>query len=142
MGKQLEDILHAKGVNPTAMRLLVLAYLQQQSAAVSLQHLEADFHHADRTTLYRTLKTFEEKGLIHCIKDGTEATKYALCADACKDGEHYDLHLHFYCSRCGKTMCLPKTKIPELVLPANFTVAELNLVAKGICATCQAKQCN
>lgn len=142
MSKPLEDILREKEISPTAMRLLVLEYLLQQSAAVSLPQLESDFHHADRTTLYRTLKTFEEKGLIHCIKDGSEATKYALCADACKDGEHYDLHLHFHCSRCGETYCLPRTTIPEVILPTNFWVDELSLVAKGICDRCQAKQRN
>ena len=139
MSDTLEQILSAKKINPTAMRLLVLEYLMQQRAAVSLQDVERDFHHADRITLYRTLKTFEAKGLIHTIQDGTGATKYALCAEACNDDAHHDLHLHFNCTRCGETYCLPKVNIPEILLPNRFVLEELNLTAKGICDRCSRK---
>jgi Fur family transcriptional regulator, ferric uptake regulator len=136
MNDSLEQILSAKKINPTAMRLLVLEYLVKQITAVSLQDVERDFHHADRITLYRTLKTFEAKGLIHTIQDGTGAAKYALCTEACSDDEHYDLHLHFNCTRCGETYCLPKVNIPEVSLPNRFVLEELNLTAKGICDRC------
>lgn len=136
MNEAIEAILQAKGIAPTAMRILVLEYLQKQTAAVSLQGLERDFQHSERTTLYRTLKTFEEKGLIHPINDGTEATKYALCADACKAGNHYDLHLHFYCYSCRQTYCLPRHQVPDVALPINYMLKELSLVAKGICENC------
>ena len=119
------------------MRLLVLEYLLVQQAAVSLQQLEADFPRADRITLYRTLKTFEEKGLLHAITDGSGTTKYARCAEACSAGEHHDLHLHFYCTRCSETYCLPKTHWPQVKLPANFLLSELNLTAKGTCDRCR-----
>lgn len=136
MNEQIESVLTAKGISPTAMRILVLEYLQRQTAAISLQDVEKVFPHSDRITLYRTLKTFDEKGLIHSINDGSEATKYALCADACKAGSHYDLHLHFYCFSCKQTFCLPKTKVPEVSLPAAFKLKELNLIAKGVCDGC------
>jgi Fur family transcriptional regulator, ferric uptake regulator len=136
MNDKLEAILAAKQINPTAMRLLVLEYLLQQTTAVSLHDLERDFGHADRITLYRTLKTFEEKGLAHPIQDGTGTTKFALCTDACSREEHYDLHLHFNCTRCGETFCLPKTKVPEVLLPNRFVLEDLNLTAKGICDRC------
>ncbi|PRY08339.1 hypothetical protein CLV24_12126 [Pontibacter ummariensis] len=55
---------------PTAMRLIVLETLQKQIAAVSLQDLETAFAKADRITIYRTLKTFEENRLVHSIEDG------------------------------------------------------------------------
>ncbi len=136
MNKDLENILIAKQITPTAMRLLVLEYLLKQNAAISLTDLEQEFERSDRVTLYRTLKTFEEKGLIHNIKDGNEAVKYALCQDACEPGAHHDLHLHFYCTVCKELFCLPKTKIPELQLPAKFKLQELSLVARGICNNC------
>ena len=137
MNEQIESVLKAKDIPPTAMRILVLEYLQKQSVATSLQDLEKAFSHSDRTTLYRTLKTFEEKGLVHEIQDGSQAAKYALCAESCKAGSHYDLHLHFYCYSCKQTSCLPKHKVPEVTLPDNFVLKELNLVAKGICDTCK-----
>lgn len=136
MNEEIESVLQSKGIAPTAMRILVLEYLQKQTATVSLVDLEKDFQHSERTTLYRTLKTFEEKGLIHNIHDGTDATKYALCADACKAGNHYDLHLHFYCYSCTHTYCLPKHQVPDVSIPESYQLKELSLVAKGICDRC------
>lgn len=136
MNEAIETILQAKEISPTAMRILVLEFLQKQISAVSLQDVENGFVQADRVTLYRTLKTFEEKGLIHSIQDGTDAAKYALCAEACKAGDHYDLHLHFYCTNCKLTHCLPKHQVPEIDLPVGYLLKELNLVAKGICEKC------
>ena len=136
MNEEIENVLQEKGIAPTAMRILVLEYLQKQISAISLLDLEKAFTHSDRTTLYRTLKTFEEKGLVHEIKDGTETTKYALCAEACRTGSHYDLHLHFYCYSCKQTFCLPKYQVPDVSLPKSFQLKELNLIAKGICGSC------
>ena len=136
MNQELEATLTEKGISPTAMRILVLEFLLKQTTAISLLDLEKAFTHSDRTTLYRTLKTFEEKGLVHEIKDGTETTKYALCAEACRTGSHYDLHLHFYCYSCKQTFCLPKYQVPDVSVPKSFQLKELNLIAKGICGSC------
>lgn len=136
MNEVIESVLQAKGIAPTAMRILVLEDLLRQTAAVSLKDLEKTFAHSDKTTLYRTLKTFEEKGLVHEIQDGSEAAKYALCAAACKAGSHYDLHLHFFCYSCKQTLCLPKHQVPDVSLPPQFQLKELNLIAKGICDKC------
>lgn len=141
MTKELENILIAKQINPTAMRLLVLEFLLKQTSAISLGGLEDSFQHSDRVTLYRTLKTFEEKGLIHTIQDGTGSVKYALCQNECNGEVHYDLHLHFYCTICKQLFCLPKSKMPEVLLPNNFQVSEVSLVARGICDKCN-KECN
>ena len=83
MLQDLDKTLKQKEIRPTAMRLLVLDYLRQQKAAVSLNNLESFFHRSDRITLYRTLKTFEVKGLVHHIDDGSGSVKYALCPEDC-----------------------------------------------------------
>ena len=139
MNGTLEQLLSAKKINPTAMRLLVLEYLLQQKAAVSLQDVERDFLHSDRITLYRTLKTFEAKGLLHTIQDGNGITKFACCAETCTSDEHYDLHLHFNCTHCSETFCLPKVNIPEVLLPTHFVLEDLSLTAKGLCDRCSKK---
>lgn len=136
MSKELESILIAKQINPTAMRLLVLEFLLKQKTAISLSDLEKEFERSDRTTLYRTLKTFEEKGMIHNIRDGIESVKYALCEADCSGGAHYDMHLHFYCTKCKELFCLSNAEIPQIVLPHNFQLEEFSLVARGICDNC------
>ena len=136
MSSPLENMLIAKDITPTPMRLLTLEYILNHTTAISLIDLEKAFEYADRTTLYRTLKTFEENGLIHNIKDGTEATKYAICNVECKPGEHYDMHIHFYCSNCKELLCLSKDDMPEIKLPEKYQMQEVSLVVRGICATC------
>jgi len=136
MLQDLDKTLQQKGIRPTAMRLLVLDYLLQQAAAVSLSDLETYFYRADRITLYRSLKTFEEKGLVHHIDDGSGAVKYALCPADCSPQEHHDLHVHFFCNQCRETFCLPKSHIPDLALPDNFKTEEINLMVKGTCGKC------
>lgn len=126
-----------KNINPTAMRILVLNFLLKQNTAISLRDIEKGMEPADRITIYRTLKTFEEKGLIHTIDDGTGAPKYALCAEDCDSNEHHDLHVHFYCNTCKETFCLPNSKIPDVTLPDGFVTFEMNLIVKGICDKCK-----
>ncbi len=132
----IEKTLKDKQVNPTAMRILVLDFLIKQTAAISLNDLEKGMAPSDRITLYRTLKTFEEKGLVHSIEDGSGATKYALCEQDCDGENHHDLHVHFYCNTCNETFCLPNTKIPEISLPKGFKQEEMNLIIKGVCELC------
>jgi len=136
MNPEIEQRLIQKNINPTTMRLLVLEFLQEQNHALSLSDMEQGLAPADRTTIYRTLKTFEEQGLIHSIDDGTGAPKYALCLADCDAGGHHDLHLHFYCTICQETYCLPTTKIPKINLPENYQAQEVQLVVKGICGKC------
>jgi len=136
MIKDLEVILTKKEINPTAMRLLVLEFMLKQSAAISLRDLEKGLEPSDRITLYRVLKKFEEKGLVHSIDDGSGASKYALCAADCGAGHHHDLHVHFFCNACKETSCLPKSNIPQVILPEGFLSEEVNLMVKGTCNKC------
>jgi Fur family ferric uptake transcriptional regulator len=131
-----EQKLANKNVTPTAMRILVMNRLLEQNAAISLSDIEKSLAPADRITIYRTIKTFEEKGLVHVIEDGTGAPKYALCLEECDVNEHHDLHVHFNCISCKETFCLPNCKIPDVSLPANFSSTEMNLIVKGICDKC------
>lgn len=137
MGNIMEFKLAAKGVKSTAMRLLVMEVLSKQGAAISLSQLEQFFEKADRITLYRTLKTFEVKKIIHSIDDGTGAIKYALCVEGCECHPE-DLHVHFHCSKCKRTYCLTDNIIPPINLPQKFVLEEINLVIKGLCENCSA----
>ena len=93
---------------------------------------------ANRTTFYRNLKIFEDKGLIHQINDGTGVAKFAISDENVKGKYGSDLHLHFHCTECKKTICLPN-KIPEESLPSDYKINDVNLVLKGICVKCNEK---
>ncbi len=132
----IEKTLERSNVRPTAMRMLVYKFMAQKEAAVTLTDIENAFTKADRTTLYRTLKTFEEKGIVHQIDDGTGIAKYALCEPGCNCELDQDLHLHFHCTNCDATVCLTAHKIPHINLPEGYVAADANLVVKGICEKC------
>ncbi len=134
-----EKILVNNKIKPTAMRILVLKFLLDSKRAVSLRDVETFFDLADRTTLYRTLQTFQEQGIVHKIDDGTGITKYALCEENCKCEIETDLHLHFRCTKCLETVCLTQHKIPHITLPEGFIAENVNLVVKGLCEKCNVK---
>ena len=134
--KNSDDKLTSRNIKPTAMRELVLDILTVQTASISLSDLEQNFHKSDKVTLYRTLKTFEEKKLIHSIDDGTGAVKYALCKETCQCHPE-ELHVHFYCQKCQHTFCLSDIPIPSINLPVNFSIENVNMVVKGVCSNCK-----
>jgi len=133
---EIEKTLDNKSVRPTAMRILIYKFMAGKQNAVALTDIENAFEKAERTTLYRTLKTFEEKGIVHQIDDGTNVSKFALCEPGCNCEIDQDLHLHFHCSQCDKTVCLTEHKIPHINLPIGYIAEDANLVIKGICDSC------
>ena len=80
MKKNIEQKLLSKNTNPTSMRILVYDFLEQQQTAMSLSEIESHFYKAYSVTIYSTLKTFEEKGIVHSIQENT-TVKYILCHD-------------------------------------------------------------
>ena len=136
MNLDLEKTLEKHNVKPTAMRLLVLQFLLTEKAAMSLTDLENYFDKSDRTTLFRTLKTFVKSEIAHKIDDGTGVTKYALCEENCRCEIENDLHVHFHCKICKETICLPTHKIPIIHLPEGFKANDVNLTVTGICNKC------
>lgn len=135
MNNKLEKKLTQRDIKPTAMRILVLQFLMEQDKAVSLNSIENVLKMADKSTIYRTLKTFEHNKLVHTIDDGTKQLKYALCLETC-ECETVDLHYHFHCSSCQSTFCLNNQNIPSIELPKNFKMHQANMVIKGLCAEC------
>nr|WP_321411195.1 Fur family transcriptional regulator [uncultured Carboxylicivirga sp.] len=136
MENEIDKKLEQKNIRPTAMRELVLQVLSEQKTAISLPELERKFEKADKATLYRTLKTFEENKLIHSIDDGSGSVKYALCQDSCECHPE-DLHVHFLCTKCKQTYCLNDIPVPLLKLPTSFTLESVNMVVKGVCSNCK-----
>ena len=134
--EKIVQLLESKGIRPTAMRLMTYKRLVELKVAISLGDLEKDFKVSERSTLFRTMKAFEEKGIVHQIEDGTGIIKYALCEENCECEVGNDLHLHFHCNNCNETVCLTEHKIPHISLPDGYITEDINLVVKGICEKC------
>ncbi|MBQ4368007.1 MAG: transcriptional repressor, partial [Muribaculaceae bacterium] len=96
------------------------------------------------STIYRTITLFLTHHLIHAIDDGSGTFKYAVCSNDCHCGEEGnealgDLHAHFSCERCGRTVCLTSIQVPVVALPEHCEVHSVNYVLKGLCAECMTK---
>ena len=122
----------------TSCRKEVLMIMLDKGHALSHSEIEKEVNPSiDRVTVYRTLKTFLDKGLIHKVLDDAGVTKYALC-QGCRTDDHHHEHVHFKCSTCGQTTCLDDIDIPPIPLPPGFSSAEKNLLIQGVCDTCSA----
>ncbi|NPA45272.1 MAG: transcriptional repressor [Chlorobi bacterium] len=137
MNKKALSILENKKVKPTAVRELVLDVFLNTYYAISLSDIENVLSWSDKVTIYRTLKTFEKSGIIHQINDGSSALKYALCSDSCELKNHVDIHPHFHCEKCGKTICLEKQEINITNLPNDIIVKDYSLILNGLCSECK-----
>ena len=142
MMNRVNTILQQKSIRITPMRQLVLRHFLQEEAVFGLNELEEALPKSDRITLFRTLKTFKEKGIIHSIPNGTSEVKYALCQEHCEANHHTDRHPHFHCIRCNQVECLEAIIIPTLPMPQGYTAQEINMTIKGICQQCQSEDCN
>ena len=135
--EQTHKILEEKAVRITPMRQLLLEYFLQHEGTFGLIELENAFPKSDRITMYRTLKTFEEKGIIHGINNGTGEVKYALCDEHCTPIHHIDQHPHFQCEQCKQISCIDSLVIPKMELPKGYIQKGVTMMIKGICPDCQ-----
>lgn len=120
----------------TSCREDVLETFANREMALSHGDLESTLgERFDRVTIYRTLKTFLEKGIIHKVLDD-EGTRYALCRERCSEHDHHHDHVHFKCNACGQTNCLENLHVPAVKLPEGYRVEEVNLLIQGLCAEC------
>ncbi len=90
----------------------------------------------DRVTVYRTLQTFVDKGIIHAIPTADNSVRYALCKDECSEGHHHDHHVHFICTVCHKTYCLDDVVTPDIRLPKGYSPSHTEVVVEGVCKSC------
>ena len=133
---RLNDILRRKSLSITDSRKKILSLFLATPDAMAHGDIEKKAGEKfDRVTVYRTLQTFVEKGIIHAIPTSDNSVRYALCKD-CAEGHHHDDHVHFVCSNCQKTICLDDVVSPKIDLPAGYVADTVQVVINGICKDC------
>ncbi len=132
------SILKKNQLSITEGRKKILELFLHSEGALAHSDIETSTDAAfDRATVYRTLQTFVEKGIVHHIPTTDNSVLYALCKDECEEGDHHDHHVHFVCNNCHKTICLEDVTIPPVKLPKGFTPQHAEMVVNGICGDCQ-----
>lgn len=135
---RLAQTLSRHDLRQTPVRRAVLQVLSDSIYALSGGEIEQQMPAGtDRITLYRTLKSFEEKGLIHRVIDSTDVIRYASCSVECSVEAHFDNHVHFKCTACEHIYCLNQVAIPAVTLPARFEAVSRDYLLAGVCRECQ-----
>jgi len=134
----MKKLLQAKKLRITPFRVAVLSVFKKHKNAIDMAQIEKGLSEFDRITLYRTIKTFIESGLIHEIVMPGDIKKLALCKDECgnEKHKHHHQHLHFKCDKCDEVFCLELTSLPKISYP-KFKINSLEIQGSGICAGCK-----
>jgi len=131
-----KKLLKNHALRVTDCRIDVLEKFFKNHHALSFKDLEDGLYEYDRVTLYRTLNSFIDKGLLHRIPSDDGYASFGLCKDECTDAAHHHDHVHFKCNICGHIECLSDYHVPKIDLP-GYEITEQNLIVNGICKICK-----
>jgi len=134
---QAVDILKTYGLYDTASRSEILDILIGSKLALSVTEIREKMDQSrDRVTLYRNLKLFTDKGILHQIQVDGQIVKYVLPENIIEPEAHYNEHLHFKCMQCKEVKCLTDRTLEDISLPEGYKMLGANFVIFGICNTC------
>jgi Fe2+ or Zn2+ uptake regulation protein len=128
----LPQQLKSKGIRPSYQRVKVLEYLYHEGGHPTVgdifRALSAEIPSLSKVTIYNTLYTFVEAGLVQVV-DIDETEK---CFDITLTS-----HGHFQCEACGKIYNFQVNfdQIPSDDLN-QFEITQKNIYFKGLCPNC------
>lgn len=134
--KTIKEILKNHKLRITDCRIDVMNQFLNSKSALSQSDLEGEFDQYDRVTLYRTLNSFLESGIIHKIPNNQGTATYGLCHDTCEPHNHHHNHIHFKCNNCGQIECFDDREVPMVSIPTGYQIESVNLIVDGTCANC------
>ncbi len=136
--KLLSQKLRQHDINPSYQRIVILEYILECSdngihptSEEVFDGLQEKNKIISKATVYNTLKTFEEQGLIKLINLDGKINRYEY--------NSYE-HGHFLCTECGK---IYDVELPKESLDTNlngFTVVKSDVNFTGICSECNQKK--
>lgn len=133
--EECEELLNSHGIKPTANRIVVLRGLATTARPLTQTELEQRLQSIDKSGISRTLTLFRDHHLVHAVDDGNGALHYELCHSHSHE-EDDDRHVHFFCERCRRTLCLDGVPVPQVPLPPGFVATGHSHLVKGICPAC------
>lgn len=128
-------LLKENNLKVTPQRLIVLKYLEKHPIHPTADEIYSDLKlnnpSLSKTTIYNTLETLEDHGIIQLITISGTEHRYDF-----KEGMHH----HFYCKKCGKILDIDLS-CPNIEKMSEFghKVEEVHGYIKGICNKCLKK---
>ena len=128
------EVLNSHHLKRTSCREGIIEVIMTADQALSENEIREQLSgNYDRTTFYRSFKTLEKHKIIHKIFIDNQTAKYALDNSI----THKKEHPHFYCNDCHAVQCLESVPIHGFQLPDGFMEDEIEILIKGICASCK-----
>ena len=132
--KARQMLQHAK-LYCTEPRLAILQVLMQAARPLRQDQIgeQLSLRTLNKVTVYRTLESLMEVGLVHRAFTDERAWYFEL-ADHCTE---HQCHPHFTCTHCGVTTCLTDILLPMAkVAQKGFVINRQQVRLEGLCPAC------
>ncbi|MBN2019713.1 MAG: transcriptional repressor [Sedimentisphaerales bacterium] len=124
-----------RGISITPQRVAIYSVLignqAHPSAETIYNRVKITFPDISIDTIYRTLSTFSNMGLVDEVEGYGEVKRY--------DPE-LKQHHHFRCKKCNKIVDFHEKSFDNLKIPKaikeKFSVSNIKVVAEGLCDEC------
>ncbi len=119
----------------TESRLTILGILAKADKPLSQDQIagRSGGRRFDKVTIYRTLESLLQVGLVHKAFMEKRAWHFEL-AHNCTE---HQCHPHFTCSNCGDTHCLTVISLPMAKSPhQGFVIHRQQVRLEGLCPKC------
>ncbi len=135
MQEEILTLLGNKNLSRTPCRVEILKTLLGAGSALSEAEIRNQLsYNFDRTTIYRTLRSFLDQDVIHSISLEGGDVRYAITRSKERHAEQF--HAHFYCDECSSVYCLSRPEFVPPVLPEGFAASSYDLLVNGRCKKC------
>jgi Fur family ferric uptake transcriptional regulator len=136
-GERLADGLRQAGFRITPQRMVILEQVahsrDHQSAQEVFDVARQRLPGLNLATVYRTLDSLHQVGLIDLLDDGTGSMRFSW-----RDPDHY--HAHLVCRACGGTFELPASSLRSvaetIVRKTGFCADLVHQTFSGLCREC------
>lgn len=131
---KIEEAFRRTGVRRTPQRFSVLEHMMLYPEHATVDELSAALNkrypQASRATVYNTLHTLVEAGLVR---------EFTLDGKAARYDANIEPHHHFVCDRCGAVQDLEWFEVPELERSriAAHSIRSYEVIVRGECKRCR-----
>jgi len=132
--QKVVDILKQHARRITNHRVVLMEFLMDCPKALMFSEIEEQLSvPIDRVTVYRTLQTFEDVGLVVKMVDRNGVCRYMFNHE-----NHNDIgtHPHLRCKSCDKVICLPRLPQEYLERLEKYEIDDLYFLMEGLCPDC------
>jgi len=142
-GGRAREALRGAGLAATRVRVACLALAMRGGAPLTRSAFAraTPGRRPDRVTLYRTLRRFEEAGLLR--REHLPGGEETWCLELCEHGlRECPGHMHFECRSCGRVECVKtdpsrvRRALGALFSEAGLPVEGARIEARGLCRRC------